>query len=292
MNAAVTCGLLVGTGITAVIAASVPAAPDLATALQRLSTAADAPEQSTANRSALAWGRARAEVAGRLGLARQKADLALLGITPADLAGRMILAGLAGLALPALFSASLFVAGSPPPLMLPLLASLLTAAALFLLPRWQLRSQAAKARADMRLTICAYLELVALERAADAGPVEALERAAEIGHGSGFEHLRRALTKARVERRAPWQPLTEMAEQLEVTELRDVADIMRISGESGAAVLPSLRARAASLRGTVLQAEVAAANSASERMSIPVALLGMAFMVLIGYPALIRIATG
>ncbi len=72
----------------------------------------------------------------------------------------------------------------------------------------------------------------------------------------------------------------------------DVADIMRLSGEDGAAVLPTLRARAASLRTSLLQADVAAANEASERMSIPVALLGVAFMALLGFPALWRILFG
>ena len=77
-----------------------------------------------------------------------------------------------------------------------------------------------------------------------------------------------------------------------VAELGDLADIMRLSGEDGAAVYTTLRARAASLRSQLLSADAAAANAASEHMIVPVALLGIAFMALIGYPAFARILFG
>jgi ribosome-interacting GTPase 1 len=67
---------------------------------------------------------------------------------------------------------------------------------------------------------------------------------------------------------------------------------MRLSGHDGAAVYGTLRARAASLRTQLLSATAAEANAASEHMTVPVALLGVAFMALIGYPAFARILTG
>ncbi|MGV1004356.1 MAG: hypothetical protein ACOYEV_06205 [Candidatus Nanopelagicales bacterium] len=292
MNYALLSGLLLGAGLSAVLAGTTTPAPDLRTALRRLGQADQADPPAPVSRSVAMWRRLTAEVAERSGLGQHSREMALLGTTPAALAGQMLAAGLAGLFLPPLAAAALAFAGSPLPLALPLVVSLLLGGVLFLLPRWELRGKATAARTDMRMTICAYLELVALERAADAGPVEALERAAQIGHGPGFEHVRRALMRARVDRRAPWQSLAELGDELGVTELRDVGDIMRLSGESGAAVLPSLRARAASLRIAILQAEVAQANAASERMAIPVALLGIVFMALLGYPALARIVAG
>ncbi len=97
---------------------------------------------------------------------------------------------------------------------------------------------------------------------------------------------------ARASRAAPRGSSSELSLDLGVPELGDVADIMRLSGEDGAAVLPTLRARAASLRTWLLQSEVTTANEASERMSIPVALLGVAFMALLGFPAFWRILFG
>ena len=79
---------------------------------------------------------------------------------------------------------------------------------------------------------------------------------------------------------------------LMVPELGDVADIMRLSGEDGAAVYATLRARATSLRTALLNADTARSNAASEHMVVPVALLGLTFMVLLGFPALYRIVFG
>lgn len=288
MNAALLAGALVGCGVTAIIAALRPAAPDLKTALVRLNQTPLPGELPHASLRQL-WQQATTIVTERARLSRHGADLALLGLTPHQMAGRMIGYAVLGLSFPAVLGALMSLAGVRLPFLLPTLASLVLAALFFLLPVVDLRRQAAKGRTQMRVTVCAYLELVALERAADAGPVEALDRAADIGEGPGFAHLRAALLRARVERQAPWQQLAGLGDQLAVPELRDVADIMRLSGESGAAVIPSLRARAASLREGILQSDVAAANSASERMAIPVALLGIAFMILLGYPALARI---
>ena len=89
-----------------------------------------------------------------------------------------------------------------------------------------------------------------------------------------------------------WQGLIQLSERLRLPELDDVADIMRASGEDGAAVYATLRARAASLRGALRADEAAAANAASEHMIVPVAFLGVAFMALLGYPAFARILFG
>lgn len=290
MNPALLAGALTGLGVTAIVAWLRPAAPDLRTALIHLNREPQpGPDPVAANPLRRGWQQLTVDVAERAGLARHRADLALLGQTPQQLAAQMVGYAVLGLSLPPLLIALLRLAGLRLPFLLPTLAGLGLGVALFLLPPLDMHRKAAQSRAQMRATVCAYLELVALERAADAGPVEALDRAAEIGAGGGFAHLRAALMRARVERRAPWRQLADLGDQLAVPELRDVADIMRLSGESGASVIPSLRARAASLREAILQSEVAAANSASERMAIPVALLGIAFMVLLGYPALARI---
>jgi hypothetical protein len=90
----------------------------------------------------------------------------------------------------------------------------------------------------------------------------------------------------------PWRELERLADELKVPELGDVADIMRLSGEDGAAVYATLRARATSLRTALLNADAARSNAASEHMVVPVALLGLTFMVLLGFPALYRIVFG
>lgn len=291
-------GALVGVGLAVMVAGLRTPAPDLATAVASLDrlyaprTSALDPPPMTAGRLGPHLDRLGSSLAVTVNLDRYGADLAMTGMSATRLALAKLAYALVGLVFPLLMSAILTIAGLPLPLAVPAVVGLGLAAGLSLVPEVDLRRRAGEARVQMRRTICAYLELVALERAADAGPVESLERAAAIGDGSGFAHIRQALLRARLEGRTPWLQLSALADQLRVPDLGDVADIMRLSGEDGAAVLVTLRARAASLRTALLQADVAAANQASERMSIPVALLGVAFMALLGFPAFWRILFG
>ncbi len=286
-------GALVGMGLTLMVAGVRPPAPDLAAGVARLTgTAATPPMLTGQGPASVGLGRAAVWLVEVLDLDRHRADLALTGTTATRLAMEKLGYAFVGLAFPVLLTAILALSGTALPFVVPTAASLVLAVVLSFMPEVELRRRATAARVQMRRTVCVYLELVALERAADAGAVEALERAAAIGDGPGFEHIREALLRARLEGRTPWQQLSQLAAELGVAELSDVADIMRLSGEDGAAVLPTLRARSASLRTWLLQSEVAEANEASERMSIPVALLGVAFMALLGFPAFSRILFG
>ena len=293
MTAMLLAGALVGLGATLVVAGLRVPAPDLAAGVARLSGTAPAPVMVAGERPLdRALARAASRVAEVLNLDRYRADLAITGTTPTRMGLEKMGYAFVGLAFPVLLTSILSIAGLALPVVMPVLAGVALAIGMSFLPEVELRRRAVVARVQMRRTVCVYLELVALERAADAGAVEALERAAAIGDGPGFGHIRDALLRARLEGRTPWQQLSELALELDVPELGDVADIMRLSGEDGAAVLPTLRARAASLRTWLLQSEVTAANEASERMSIPVALLGVAFMALLGFPAFWRILFG
>ncbi|HYN57045.1 MAG TPA: hypothetical protein VES03_07590 [Motilibacterales bacterium] len=293
MIAMLLAGALVGLGVTLVIAGLRAPVPDLVAGVARLSGTGAVPHPATGDGPLdRALSGAAAHLADALRLERHRADLAITGMTPTRMALEKMAYAFVGLAFPVLLTSILSIVGLALPLVIPVAAAVGLAVGMSFLPELELRRRAAVARLQMRRTVCVYLELVALERAADAGAVESLERAAAIGDGPGFGHIRDALLRARLEGRTPWQQLSELALELGVPELGDVADIMRLSGEDGAAVLPTLRARAASLRTWLLQSEVTTANEASERMSIPVALLGVAFMALLGFPAFWRILFG
>ena len=285
-------GACIGLGVAMMIAGLRPPAPDLAAGVARMTGAVPAPGLAGRRGADRLLSSTATGVVEFLHLDRHAADLALTGTTATRLALEKLGYAALGLAFPLLLTAMSAVAGLTLPLMVPTTAAVMLAVVLSFMPEVELHRRATLARDQMRRTVCSYLELVALERAADAGAVEALERAAAIGDGAGFEHIRAALLRARLEGRTPWQQLSALAEQVGVAELGDVADIMRLSGEDGAAVLPTLRARSASLRTWLLQSEVTRANEASERMSIPVALLGVAFMALLGFPAFARILFG
>ena len=279
-------GAAVGTGAALTLAGSIPTTPDLKSVLARLDTLPSGGGAAAEGHPAFR------RLAQRLGLERYRSDLALVGESPGQLAARKVGYAALGLCFPVALALATSLLGVAPPILLPAAASLVFAAVLFFVPDLDVRRRASAVRAEMRRAVCVYLELVALERVADAGASESLERAAAIGDGRAFALIRDALLRARVFGVPPWRELERLADELKVAELSDVADIMRLSGEDGAAVYATLRARATSLRTSLLNADAARSNAASEHMVVPVAFLGLSFMVLLGFPALYRIVFG
>ena len=194
-----------------------------------------------------------------------------------------------GLVFPPALVGAMAAVGLALPWSVPVVASLVLAGVLFVVAEVDLRRRAEAARHQLRLATCAYTELVALERAGDAGVVEALERAATISTSDAFTRIHDALVRAELAGHPPWQGLADLATRTGVAELADVADIMATSGRDGAAVYTTLRARAAALRTHLLTSAAAKANATSEHLIVPVAGLGIAFMALVGYPAFARI---
>ena len=75
-------------------------------------------------------------------------------------------------------------------------------------------------------------------------------------------------------------------------ELGDLADIVRLSGEEGAQIYGQLRARSAAMRAAMLNDEVAHANAVGEKLSIPMSILGVIFLMILIAPALLRVMGG
>jgi len=218
-------------------------------------------------------------------------NLALLGQGPGQfMLRKTALAGL-GLLCPVIATIPWIIAGLSLPFYVPAGVGLLIALLLFITPDLAVRDQAKRAREEFAHALSAYLDLVALKRAADAGPAEALEKAAEVGQGWPFLYLQGALRRARMEKIPPYQALTELAAEYKLPVLDDVADIMRGSATDGAAVYKALRARTSALNAELLADQAAEANEASEKMTAPGALLAVLVMLLMAFPAVIRMLT-
>ncbi|MEU5305469.1 type II secretion system F family protein [Streptomyces noursei] len=194
-----------------------------------------------------------------------------------------------GLLLPSVALLPWMFLGGGVPFVVPTAAGLAAAAVLWFVPDLSVRDQAKRAREEFAHAMAAYLDLVALKRAGDAGPTEALEQAAGVGEGWAFQRIGQALARARIDKIAPWQALADMTEELGLPVLSDVADIMRQSSDDGAAVYFTLRGRARALRTELLEAQAAEANADSEKMTAPGALLAVLVMLLLAFPAVIRI---
>ena len=161
----------------------------------------------------------------------------------------------------------------------------------FVVPDLALREEAARRRRAFRHALSAYLDLVNVILAGGGGIDSALHAAAEAGDGPAFAQLRHALARARLTNRSPWDMFAELGALLEVSELTELAASVSLAGTHGARIRSSLAAKADALRGHQ-QAEVEAeAEAATERMTIPVAVLLFGFLVFIAYPALIQITS-
>jgi Flp pilus assembly protein TadB len=213
----------------------------------------------------------------------------LLGQDQADwLAGKLIL-GFGGLLLVPVLSMLLALDGRSLQWTIPAGATIALGAALFFVPDAVTRVKARAKRTDFRHALTSYLELVALERGAGAAPTEALEAAAEVGHGWAFERISAALGRARKASAQPWDGLASLAEEIGISELADLAEIAGVAGQEGARILDTLSARAESMRAEALAATKAQAGARSTTMVLPIALLAGGFLVLLIFPDFYRL---
>ncbi|MCW2599471.1 MAG: Flp pilus assembly protein TadB [Frankiales bacterium] len=217
------------------------------------------------------------------------ADLAVTGTTPELHAGAKILAALVGLATPALLGTLLSLSGVGLPLLVPLWISLTSAIVAFLLPDLRLRRAAAEARRSFRTSVGAFLDLVAMRMASGSGLAEALHSAAAIGAGPAFAQIRGALADARTDGLSPAQALGQLGEDLHLPDLVDTSTRLRLVDASGAQAQQSLRAQAGSLRDRELSDAQGRANEQSQSMLVAQVVLGIGFLVFLGYPAVARV---
>ncbi|HEX4658542.1 MAG TPA: type II secretion system F family protein [Streptosporangiaceae bacterium] len=282
-------GILVGLGVFVAVRELVPAPSRLEAALARLDPGAAVESGSAAGRGAAPAGKLAQRIAAELHwLPVPTADLALLGKNREGWIASKVGCGLLGLAFPPLLVALASLAGTGLPWTVPTVFSLLCGTGLFFAPDLVTRVNAAERRTDFRRALTSYLDLVALERGAGAGPTEALEAAAEIGEGWAFGRISAALDAARRAGAAPWTALARLARETGISELADVADIAEVAGQEGAKILDTLAARAASMRAEALAADRATAGSRSTTMVIPIALLGAGFLLLLIFPIVYR----
>ncbi|MFF3207724.1 type II secretion system F family protein [Streptomyces sp. NPDC002962] len=287
----VAAGSTVGAGLALLVRELLRPQPALGPALARSAPAAltrPAPEQDRDE----VWGRWLLARLERLpGVRIPTTDLALIGQGPGQFMLKKTALAALGLLCPVIATIPWIIAGASLPFYMPTGVGLIIAGLLFITPDLAVRDQAKRAREEFAHALSAYLDLVALKRAADAGPAEALEKAAEVGSGWPFLYLQGALRRARLEKIPPYQALTELSAEYCLPVLDDLADIMRGSATDGAAVYTALRARSAALTTELLASQSAEANAASEKMTAPGALLAVLVMLLMAFPAVIRMLT-
>ena len=237
-------------------------------------------------------GSAAARVLAVLGDRADRAQLLrLTGRTPERHALDKLVGAVGGLLGTALLGFGLTLSGLAPPPFVLAVAPVLVAAGGFVLPEFLLRDEADKRRRAFRHALSSYLDLVNVILAGGGGIETSLHSAADAGDGWAFASIRRALDRARLTNRSPWDTFAELGEELGIEELAELAASVELAGSQGARIRASLAAKADSLRGHQVAETEAAAEAATERMTIPVAVLLFGFLVFIAYPAVQQITT-
>ncbi len=191
---------------------------------------------------------------------------------------------LTGLVGPSVFSGLVVLAGGSLAWTFPVVAGLALAAILWLVPDWNVRSQARQRSRDFRYAFTSYLQLVVLEREAGAALNAALENPAKITEGWPFRRVHEALTRARHAQQQPWRALAKLGEEIGVRDLIDLAHTAEIAGSEGAKMHDVLVAKITSMRHEASAAARAEANSRTTAMWVPTSLLMLGFVILVGFP--------
>jgi tight adherence protein C len=302
VSAGLLTGACLGLGLLLVIAGMRPAAPTLARSLATLDAAArsrPASDQVARGRTGrLAALRRRAAVELAAGLDRrgwvpatQAADLAVLGRDRGELGTAKLTGAAIGLAVFPILLAAAGLLGLPGAAVLALPGWLAATTGIvgFLLPDAALRRRAAGRRRDFRAAVGGYLDLVAMRMASGAGLAEALTDAAGIGTGPAFARLRTALADARTDGLTPAAALSRLGTELALPELVDTGTRLALVDASGAQAEQSLRASAAALRDRERTDAHGTANERSQSMLVAQVVLGLGFLVFLGYPAVAKI---
>ena len=219
--------------------------------------------------------------------AKQQKLLLLQGRAVGDFFVEKLVWTVAGFFLPTLWGGLQLALGRPVGLT-PLLVALAGAVGGFFLADVRLRSGAEQRQRAAVDGIHTFFDLVVLERLANASAAQATANAAAISDAPLFRRITSGLERARMEQVQPWPELRRIAEEWDVPELADFADVMQLE-EQGAGLAETLRARVRELRDAHLSAEKERAQAASESMTlwmtIPALLLGCALLA----PALLKL---
>jgi Flp pilus assembly protein TadB len=285
-------GAVLGTGLALVVTGLRPAPPRLEAVLARLGEDTTPPLGSPDWRPpARVWGWLARRLTDAGGLSIPRRDLAILGMSVERFIAEKAAAAAFGLCLPLLLSGLATVQGLTLPWAVPSAGALLLAAAGWFVPDGTVRSTAARRRADFRHAVGAYFDLVRLAFGGGAGPNQALQAAAAHSGGWAFGQIAEAVEAAQHARLTPWQGLARLGEQIGVNELGDLADLADLAGNEGAKVADAITAYTQQMRARRLAELRYQAGSRTTTMTVPIATIGLAFIVLIGFPQIYLLLT-
>lgn len=283
-------GALAGAALCLLAALFVPTTPDIGDTLDRLYTARPAPATAI---SAPTTGVERfgARVQQHLRFfptTVSDADLQALGMSPAYLYGTKAVTALCGASCSILLGALQALLGMPS-VAIPGLVGILLGVGGWLLPDLLTKGNAAVKREELVRTVTSYYDLVTLMRLSGATVMDSINVPAQIADAPLFVKIRGALARQQLEHKRPWEALTELSDEIELPELRDLGDLMALSGERGTPAAGMLRAKARDLRGYRLNQDIEVAQRDLQRQVVAQVILLIGIMMFLMIPPLLRL---
>ncbi len=215
------------------------------------------------------------------------AALRIIGRPIATHVGYLVVAALGGLVLP---SAVLGLLGTTGVLdlgvFIPVGLSLVVAAVAPLVVHSAAVAEADERRIDLRHQLSAYLDMMTMLLAGNAGHEGALHQAAEAGDGLLFRELRRRMREVATTGQSLVTALTIVATDFDLPELDQVASAAALSAAEGSPVAKTLAAKCSTLRSTLAADDEARARVRNDKVTPPLVGMAVLFMALLIYPAL------
>jgi tight adherence protein C len=222
-----------------------------------------------------------ARFAGRLHTSGLRADFVLTGqpveLTAAGMATGAVYGLIAGAVFPTLWRAM----GIPIPTIVIVVTAISAAVFGAAAPGLSVRRTAITARTDFVATLSAYLDVLILLIASGMGTEAAMVTAANTGTGPSFQLLQRAARRTQHGSTTIWRAFNDLADEINVPELAELAAAGLLAGEQGAALRAALTAKSATLRDAALAAERADGHRRSSAMFGPIVLIAVGAIVFI-----------
>jgi Flp pilus assembly protein TadB len=101
--------------------------------------------------------------------------------------------------------------------------------------------------------------------------------------------IRATIYRARQAGRSPWLALADLGDRIGVRELYDLGQLINLVAHDGARVRSTLAARAQTMRRRELADLQVQAGRADQSLRMTQIIIGLGFVLFIGYPAIVAI---
>lgn len=286
----VAAGILATLGVWLVVTGWRQPRPTLAASVRRINRTPAPIEQLRAAGSSDLVARL-GELGAQSAFVRQRigslSALRIIGRPFAVHVGYLIVGGIAGLLIPSIALALLSLTGIVSlGVFIPVGLSLLAGALVPTVIHSAAIADADEIRIDLRHQLSAYLDMMTMLLAGNAGHEGALQQAADAGDGLLFRQLRKRMREVATTGHSLVHALSLVADDFELTELEQVAAAAALSAAEGAPVAKTLAAKCSTLRSTLAADDEGKARVRNDKVTPPLVGMAVLFMALLIYPAL------